>query len=156
MFQTFSPNRGSVAFWWSLDRKGHRLQETLHGGCPILKGSKWIFNKWVHYFDQWKKFPCGLRTESTFDPPLLHYWIKLTLRGKKLPSNPQCWICLKIIIRQSQKCALPSFAWRFKLDFSQFCLGIVHPQLNSAAHNSAFHSFVHHTSDLTQFFHQKL
>ena len=73
MFQNFSPNRGSVAFWWSLDRKGHRLQETLHGGCPILKGSKWIFNKWVHYFDQWKKFPCGLTTESTFDPPLLHY-----------------------------------------------------------------------------------
>ena len=100
MFQTFSPNRGSVAFWWSLDRKGHRLQKTLHGGCPILKGSKWIFNKWVHYFDQWKKFPCGLRAESTFDPPLLHYWIKLTLRGKKLPSNPQCWICLKMNIRQ--------------------------------------------------------
>jgi len=71
--EIISPNRGSVAFWWSLDRKGHRLQETLHGGCPILKGSKWIFNKWVHYFDQWKKFPCGLRAESTFDPPLLHY-----------------------------------------------------------------------------------
>ena len=87
-----------MAFWWSLDRKGHRLQKTLHGGCPILKGSKWIFNKWVHYFDQWKKFPCGLKAESTFDPPLLHYWIKLTLRGKKLPSNPQCWILRKMII----------------------------------------------------------
>ena len=56
-----------------LDTKGHRLEETLHGGCPILKGSKWIFNKWIYYFDQWRKFPCGLNPDDTFDPPKYYY-----------------------------------------------------------------------------------
>ena len=65
--------KGSVAYWWSLDSKSHRLQETLHGGCPIVKGSKWIFNKWVYSFDQWKKFPCSLDPEARFSPPSLHY-----------------------------------------------------------------------------------
>ena len=64
-----SPQKGSVAFWWSLDAKGHRLEETIHGGCPILKGSKWIFNKWVYYFDQWKRFPCGLDQKTVFKSP---------------------------------------------------------------------------------------
>ena len=71
--ETLQPSKGSVAFWWSLDTKGHRLPGSLHGGCPVLHGSKWIFNKWVYYFDQWKKFPCSTQIEGSFEPPLLHY-----------------------------------------------------------------------------------
>ena len=95
--EIIQPRKGSIAFWYSLgneihayvisiffknislmkkkflDTKGHRLEETLHGGCPILKGSKWIFNKWIYYFDQWRKFPCGLYQDDTFDPPKYHY-----------------------------------------------------------------------------------
>ena len=35
-----------------------------HGGCPILLGSKWIFNKWIYYFDQWKNYPCVLNPDN--------------------------------------------------------------------------------------------
>lgn len=52
------PTRGSAAFWYDLDRKGSRNAKTNHGGCPVLKGSKWIVNKWVYYFDQFKRYPC--------------------------------------------------------------------------------------------------
>ena len=62
------PTRGSAAFWFNLDRKGFRDQRLLHGGCPIIKGSKWILNKWIFYFDQLKKFPCGLK-DNEFNKP---------------------------------------------------------------------------------------
>ena len=42
---TVWPTKGSAAFWFNLDRKGHRDPKTCHGGCPVLKGSKWILNK---------------------------------------------------------------------------------------------------------------
>jgi prolyl 4-hydroxylase len=62
------PTRGSAAFWFNLDRKGHRDKRVLHSGCPVIKGSKWIVNKWIYYFDQFKKFHCGLSEERTFEP----------------------------------------------------------------------------------------
>ena len=67
------PTRGSVAFWYDLDRKGHRDQRTLHGGCPVIKGSKWILNKWIYYYNQSKNFPCGLHYQENFPPPKGHY-----------------------------------------------------------------------------------
>ena len=67
------PTRGSAAFWYDLDRKGYRDQRSLHGGCPIIKGSKWILNKWIYYFNQSKKFPCGLNPDGYFPPPKGHY-----------------------------------------------------------------------------------
>ena len=62
------PKRGSAAFWFNLDRKGYRDTRLLHGGCPIIKGSKWILNKWIFYFDQFKKFPCGL-SQNEYNKP---------------------------------------------------------------------------------------
>ncbi len=67
------PTRGAVAFWWDLDKKGYRDYRTQHGGCPIVKGSKWILNKWVYYFDQFKNYPCALDTEKRQDPFSNHY-----------------------------------------------------------------------------------
>ena len=32
--------------------------QTLHGGCPVLVGSKWITNKWIRWKHQQFKFPC--------------------------------------------------------------------------------------------------
>ena len=37
------------------------------GGCPVLVGSKWITNKWIHSNDQFLKFPCGLDFHDVFD-----------------------------------------------------------------------------------------
>jgi len=63
------PKRGSLAFWHDLDARGFSLQETHHGGCPVLKGSKWILNKWVYYFNQFKNYPCGLDAFKKFPAP---------------------------------------------------------------------------------------
>ena len=46
-------------------------------GCPVLKGSKWILNKWMYSFDNFKKFPCsitGSYVEPMPPPNMLHYF----------------------------------------------------------------------------------
>jgi len=67
------PTRGSAAFWYDLDSKGFRDGRALHGGCPIIKGSKWILNKWIFSFDQFHKFPCSLNPRSFIPPPTGFY-----------------------------------------------------------------------------------
>ena len=66
--QLVTPTRGSAAFWIDLDRKGFRETRSSHMGCPILKGSKWILNKWVYYYDQFKEYPCGLKPSDDYKP----------------------------------------------------------------------------------------
>lgn len=41
------PVRGSAVFWSNLKRSGRSDMAMLHGGCPVLLGSKWVANKWV-------------------------------------------------------------------------------------------------------------
>lgn len=43
------PKMGDAAFWINLlgdDAQGNG--DTLHGACPVLSGSKWVANKWIH------------------------------------------------------------------------------------------------------------
>ena len=61
---TLMPQRGSAAFWYNLNSDGYRNPYTAHGGCPVLKGSKWILNKWLYWYDNFKKFPCNLTKGS--------------------------------------------------------------------------------------------
>ena len=35
------------------------MPHTYHGGCPVLAGSKWITNKWIRSWSQFKHFPCA-------------------------------------------------------------------------------------------------
>ena len=45
----------------------------MHGGCPVLVGSKWITNKWIHSHDQFLKYPCSLNpTNSKLEVHSLH------------------------------------------------------------------------------------
>eukprot|EP00095_Tigriopus_kingsejongensis_P001287 snap_masked-scaffold359_size197282-processed-gene-0.15 protein:Tk01287 transcript:snap_masked-scaffold359_size197282-processed-gene-0.15-mRNA-1 annotation:"prolyl 4-hydroxylase subunit alpha-2 isoform x2" len=62
---TVWPTRGSAAFWLSLAPDGRRNIQTTHAGCPILKGSKWILNKWLYSYDQFRHYPCGLTNNAT-------------------------------------------------------------------------------------------
>lgn len=39
--------RGAAGFWFSLLSDGSVDALTLHGGCPVIAGSKWITNKWL-------------------------------------------------------------------------------------------------------------
>ena len=54
------PKRGSAAFWINLYSCQKRDFIAAHLGCPVLKGQKWILNKWINSFDQWKHWPCRL------------------------------------------------------------------------------------------------
>lgn len=58
MSQLIEPTKGAIALWFDLESSGHLEYQSSHGGCPILMGSKWIFNKWIYHFDQWKTYPC--------------------------------------------------------------------------------------------------
>ena len=70
---TVWPRKGSAAFWISLKKSGARDMKTTHGGCPVLRGSKWILNKWVYLFDQFKEYPCGLKSGDMFQGFTKHY-----------------------------------------------------------------------------------
>ena len=53
------PRKGSAAFWINLSSCHLKDQRATHVACPVLKGSKWILNKWIYSYDQWKTIPCG-------------------------------------------------------------------------------------------------
>ena len=58
---TIMPEKGAATFWYDLTSEGYRERVSQHGGCPVLKGSKWILNKWMYSFDNFAKFPCNLK-----------------------------------------------------------------------------------------------
>ncbi|CAN2390965.1 Prolyl 4-hydroxylase subunit alpha-3 [Pristimantis euphronides] len=52
--------KNAAVFWWNLHRNGEGNEDTLHAGCPVLVGSKWVANKWIHEYGQEFNRPCGL------------------------------------------------------------------------------------------------
>ncbi|XP_017469569.1 PREDICTED: prolyl 4-hydroxylase subunit alpha-2 [Rhagoletis zephyria] len=54
------PKKGAAAFWYNLHANGERDYRTLHGGCPIIVGSKWVLNRWIREHDQSDRRPCDL------------------------------------------------------------------------------------------------
>ena len=57
---TLEAKKGSAAFWINLSSCHVKDKRSSHGGCPVLKGTKWIVNKWIYSWDQWKYFSCRL------------------------------------------------------------------------------------------------
>lgn len=41
------PEKGSAVMWSNLKRSGRSDMLMLHGGCPVLMGTKWVANKWI-------------------------------------------------------------------------------------------------------------
>ncbi|XP_066288084.1 prolyl 4-hydroxylase subunit alpha-3-like [Branchiostoma lanceolatum] len=39
-------------------------ENSLHAGCPVLMGSKWIANKWIRAYGNEFRWPCGLTPEE--------------------------------------------------------------------------------------------
>lgn len=54
----------SAVFWYNILPSGNGDDRTLHAGCPVVLGSKWISNKWIHEGGQEFKRPCDLAIES--------------------------------------------------------------------------------------------
>ena len=48
------PSKGSAAFWYNLKKSGEGNSITLHGGCPVVVGSKWgkLFFKILQNFQK--------------------------------------------------------------------------------------------------------
>jgi len=57
---TLWPKKGSAAFWYNLHRNGEGDVLTRHAACPVLAGTKWVSNFWIHEFDQEFRRPCSL------------------------------------------------------------------------------------------------
>ncbi|NXQ72348.1 P4HA3 hydroxylase, partial [Quiscalus mexicanus] len=51
--------KNAALFWWNLRRNGNGDGDTLHAGCPVLAGDKWVANKWIHEYGQEFRRPCS-------------------------------------------------------------------------------------------------
>nr|XP_020647593.1 prolyl 4-hydroxylase subunit alpha-3 [Pogona vitticeps] len=56
--------KNAALFWWNLHRNGRGNEDTLHAGCPVLAGDKWVANKWFHEYGQEFRRPCGVHPED--------------------------------------------------------------------------------------------
>ncbi|KAJ8403876.1 hypothetical protein AAFF_G00347440 [Aldrovandia affinis] len=54
----------AALFWWNLHRNGQGNGDTLHAGCPVLVGDKWVANKWVHEHGQEFQRRCSPNPEE--------------------------------------------------------------------------------------------
>jgi len=52
------PIPGSALFWFNLNPDGSIEARTVHGGCPVLYGNKWVANKWVRSNAQMFTYEC--------------------------------------------------------------------------------------------------
>ncbi|XP_050664918.1 prolyl 4-hydroxylase subunit alpha-1-like isoform X1 [Leptidea sinapis] len=58
------PVKGAALVWMNLHRSGEGDLATRHAACPVLLGSKWASNKWIHERGQEFLRPCGLEYQS--------------------------------------------------------------------------------------------
>ncbi|XP_031590793.2 prolyl 4-hydroxylase subunit alpha-3 isoform X1 [Oreochromis aureus] len=54
----------AAIFWWNLHRNGEGDDDTLHAGCPVLIGDKWVANKWIHEYGQEFQHRCSLNPQE--------------------------------------------------------------------------------------------
>ncbi|XP_030295628.1 prolyl 4-hydroxylase subunit alpha-3 isoform X1 [Sparus aurata] len=54
----------AAIFWWNLHRNGQGDEDTLHAGCPVLIGDKWVANKWIHEHGQEFQHRCSLNPDE--------------------------------------------------------------------------------------------
>ncbi|XP_048728685.2 prolyl 4-hydroxylase subunit alpha-2-like isoform X1 [Ostrea edulis] len=61
--------KGGAAFWYNMKLSGAEDLRTLHAGCPVLIGSKWVSNKWIREEGKVFKRLCGLTEDATENLP---------------------------------------------------------------------------------------
>jgi len=55
------PLKGSAVLWYNLHRNGTGFYNTRHASCPVISGSKWVANKWIHEAGNEFTRPCTLQ-----------------------------------------------------------------------------------------------
>lgn len=58
------PKKGTAAFWYNLHPNGEGDVLTRHAACPVLVGTKWVSNKWIHERGQEFRKPCDLHIDA--------------------------------------------------------------------------------------------
>ncbi|XP_021376327.1 prolyl 4-hydroxylase subunit alpha-1-like, partial [Mizuhopecten yessoensis] len=58
------PEKGGAAFWYNLYKSGEGIYDTRHAACPVLVGTKWVSNKWIHEKGQEFRRRCGLNPDE--------------------------------------------------------------------------------------------
>ncbi|XP_072939292.1 prolyl 4-hydroxylase subunit alpha-1-like isoform X2 [Epargyreus clarus] len=58
------PVHRAAAFWLNLHPSGEGDLATRHAACPVLQGSKWVSNKWIHQVGQELIKPCDLEYQE--------------------------------------------------------------------------------------------
>ena len=53
------PEKGAAAFWYNLYANGEGDDMTRHAACPVLAGTKWVSNFWIHERGQEFTRPCA-------------------------------------------------------------------------------------------------
>jgi len=53
------PKKGAAAFWYNLFENGEGDDLTRHAACPVLAGTKWVSNFWIHERGQEFTRPCN-------------------------------------------------------------------------------------------------
>ncbi|CAG2179014.1 unnamed protein product [Oppiella nova] len=56
---TVWPTKYSALFWHNFDKSGEPDWQTLHSGCPVLVGHKWIATKGIHFMGNEFRKPCN-------------------------------------------------------------------------------------------------
>jgi len=56
---TLWPRQGSAVFWYNLYQNGEGDVRTRHAACPVLAGTKWVSNFWIHERGQEFTRPCS-------------------------------------------------------------------------------------------------
>jgi prolyl 4-hydroxylase len=60
------PTKGDAAFWFNILHTGEGDMSTRHAGCPVLAGTKWVSNKWIHERGQEFKRKCFTKEHSDY------------------------------------------------------------------------------------------
>ncbi|KAM3964090.1 prolyl 4-hydroxylase subunit alpha-1 isoform 2-T3 [Aphomia sociella] len=58
------PIKGAALYWMNLHPSGEGDLSTRHAACPVLRGSKWVSNKWIHQGGQELLKPCNLEYQD--------------------------------------------------------------------------------------------
>ena len=56
---SIKPEAGSALMWANIRSNGLFDTRVFHMGCPVLRGNKWIANKWVLWSNQMSRYPCN-------------------------------------------------------------------------------------------------
>ncbi|ODM96542.1 Prolyl 4-hydroxylase subunit alpha-2 [Orchesella cincta] len=57
------PEKGSAILWFPLRLNGKADHRALHGGCPVMFGTKLVANKWILHNENFLKYQCSLNPD---------------------------------------------------------------------------------------------